>query len=252
MPACMAPTPGEAPTPFPATADNPAGRGKGGRRTAGKGAAPGAPRRPAHVVFARYTTLQDKASAKKTGASAVRLEAYRNARSVGEFFDLHPGSTTAARKDLAWDLNKGLCSAPGFVAQGNLRVARLDPAGTAHAATSVAYAVMAAASSAGPWASLPAAVRAVEAAAGSAAERALLARFAEYERVEADAHQEPLAGSLASLSSVIPGGNVDGLQLYSDVLVPAGECTIDEVRDAALRGPLRDHQGLPCAASSIP
>ena len=196
--------------------------------------------------------LQCEASAKKTGASAVRLETYRTARSVGEFFDLHPETTAAARKDLVWDLNRGLCGVPGLVAQGNLRAARLDPAGTAHAATSVAYAVMAAASSVDPWAPLPAAVCAVEAAAGNATERALLARFVEYERAEADAHQEPLAGSLASLSSAVPGGNGDGLQLYSDVLVPADECTFDEVRDAALRDELRDHQGLPCAPSSIP
>ena len=103
-----------------------------------------------------------------------------------------------------------------------------------------------------PLAPLPLAVCAIEAAAGNATERALLARFAEYERVEADAHQEPLAGSLASLASVMPGGNWDGLQLYSDVLFPAGECTSDKVRDAALRDELRDHQGLSCAPSSIP
>ena len=111
---------------------------------------------------------------------------------------------------------------------------------------------MAAVSFADPWAPLPAAVCAVEAAAGNATERALLARFAEFERVEADAHQEPLAGYLASLSSVMPGGNGDGLQLYSDVHVPAGECAFGEVRDAALRDELRDHQGLPCAPGSIP
>ena len=51
----------------------------------------------------------------------------------------------------------------------------------------------------GPWTPLPAAVHAVEAAAGGATESALLARFAEYEWTEADAHHEPLAGSLTSL-----------------------------------------------------
>ena len=96
---------------------------------------------------------------------------------MGEFFDLHLESAAAARKDLAWDLSKGLCSAPGFIARGDLRAARLDPAGTAHAATSVACAVMAAASSADPWAPLPSAECAVEAAAGNATERALLARL---------------------------------------------------------------------------
>ena len=243
---------GRAPAPSPATTGAPAGRGKGGRRTAGQGAALGKSRGPSYVVFARDTALQYEASAKKTGSSAVRLETYRSARSAGEFFDLHPGSAAAARRDLTWDLNKGLCSAPRFIARGDLKAARMNSAGTAHAATSVAYAVMAAASSVDPWAPLPAAVCAVEAAAGNATERALLARFVEYERAEADAHQEPLAGSLASLSSAVPGGNGDGLQLYSDVLVPADECTFDEVRDAALRDELRDHQGLPCAPSSAP
>ena len=238
--------------PSPATADARTGRGKGERRVAGKRAAPRVPRGPAHVVFARDTALRYEASAKKTGASADRPEAYRGASSVGEFFDRHPGSATIARKDLAWDLNKGHCSVSGFVAQCNLKVARLDSTGAAHAATGVAYAVMAAVSSAGPWKPLPAAVCAVEAAAGDATERALLARFAEFERVEADTHQEQLAGSLASLSSVMPGGNGDGLRLYSVVLVPAGECAFDEVRDAALRDDLRIHQGLPCTPGSIP
>ena len=123
----------------------------------------------------------------------------------------------------------------------------MDPAGVSHA-------VMAAASITGPWAPLPAAVHAVEAAAlrGDSSESALLAPFAEYELLGADAHWKPLAGSLASLASAMPGGNGDGLRLYSDVLVPADECTSDEVRDATLRDELRDHQGLPCAPSSAP
>ena len=100
-------------------------------------------------------------------------------------------------------------------------------AGSAHAAASMAYAVMAAASSADRLAPLPAAVCAVEAVAGDATkravtERALLARFAEFERVEPDAQQGPLAGSLTSLTAAVPGGHGDGLRMYSD-----------EVRDAA-------------------
>ena len=39
--------------------------------------------------------------------------------------------------------------------------------------------------------------------------------------------------------------------MYSDVLVSAGGCTFDEIRDAALRDELRDHHGLPCAPGSI-
>ena len=93
--------------PSPTTEDAPTGRDKGEHRVAGKGAAPRAPRGPAHVVFARDTALRYKASAKKTGASADRLEAYRGARSLGEFFDRHPRYAATARKDLAWDLSKG-------------------------------------------------------------------------------------------------------------------------------------------------
>ena len=43
-------------------------------------------------------------------------------------------------------------------------------------------------------------------------------------------------GSLASFASAMPGGDGDGLRLYSDVLIPAGEYVFDEARDAALRG----------------
>ena len=73
-------------------------------------------------------------SAMKPGTSATRLDAYRSARSVGEFFGLHPGPTTTALKDLALDLFKGLCSTPGFVAPRLLKSAWLDSAGVAHAA----------------------------------------------------------------------------------------------------------------------
>ena len=113
---------------------------------------------------------------------------------------------------------------------------------------------MCAASIAGPWAPLPAVVHAVEAAAlrGDSTESALLAQFAEYERAEAVGHQEPLAGSLASLASVMPGGDGDVLRFYSDVHIPADGYTFDEVRGVALRDELLDHQGLPCAPSSTP
>ena len=84
---------------------------------------------------------------------------------------------------------------------------------------------MSAASVADIWAPLPAAVHAVEAAAsrGGTTEGALLEQFEKYERIEADVHQKPLAGSLASLASAMPGGDGVGLQLYSSVLVPAHE-----------------------------
>ena len=50
----------------------------------------------------------------------------------------------------------------------------------------------------------------------------------------------------------MPGGDGDGLRMYSDALVPTGGCALDEVRDTALRDELRDHRGLPCAPGSIP
>ena len=92
---------------------------------------------------------------------------------MGEFFVPHPGSTATARRDLAWDLERQLCGIPGFVPRGNPKGARLDSAGTAQTAVNTTYAVMAAASPAGPWAPLPAAVCAVGAATGDAAKRAL-------------------------------------------------------------------------------
>ena len=112
---------------------------------------------------------------------------------------------------------------------------------------------MAAASIADHWAPRPKAMHAAAAATprGDTTESALLARFAEYERIGAETHQEPLAGSLVSLASAMPGGDGGGLRLYSGVLVPDGECTFDEVRNAALRDELRDHRGLPCAPSSF-
>ena len=60
--------------------------------------------------------LRYKASARKSGESAARLDAYRGARGVGEFFDIHPGPAAAARKDLGWHLSNGLCSTPGYTA----------------------------------------------------------------------------------------------------------------------------------------
>ena len=108
----------------------------------------------------------------------------------------------------AGDLKVGHCSTPGFAAPSGLGSVRLGPAEVAHAA-------MTAASIVDLWAHLPAAVRAVEAAAsrGDATKSTFLAQFAQYERTDADAHQEPLAGSLASLTFAMPGGNGDGLRL---------------------------------------
>ena len=79
------------------------------RRTPCGESASGAQKGPSRVTF-RVTSPQIAllwydASATKLGASGTRLAAYRSARSVGEFFDLHPESATVvARKDLGYDL----------------------------------------------------------------------------------------------------------------------------------------------------
>ena len=80
----------------------------------------------------------------------------------------------------------------------------------------------------------------------------MLAQFAQYERLEAGASQEPLAGSLVSFASFTPDGIRDGPRLYSDVLVPSDERTFGEVQGEPLRGELQEHRGLPCAPGSAP
>ena len=109
------------------------------------------------MVFPHGNLLRYEPSAKKSGLSAARLNAYRSARNVGEFFDLHPGPAGQAGKDLAWDLSKGYCSIPGFAVPRPLRSVRLGPVGKAHA-------IMRATSIVDPWAPLPAMVHAVGAA----------------------------------------------------------------------------------------
>ena len=71
----------------------------------GLAAAPGSsarychlPARPCHPLD---TLLRYWPGARKTGASAARLDIYRSARSVGNFFGLHPGPAGVARRDLA-------------------------------------------------------------------------------------------------------------------------------------------------------
>ena len=102
---------------------------------------------------------------------------------------------------------RGALQHPGFAAPRPLRSVRLGPVGKAHA-------IMRAASIVGPLAPLPALVHAVGAATprGDSTESALLAQFAEYERVEADGYRVSHAGSLASLASVMPGGGGDGFR----------------------------------------
>ena len=53
------------------------------------------------------------------------------------------------------------------------------------------------------------------------------------------------------LASFTPEGDGDEFRLYSDVLVPAGECAFEETRSAAFRDELRDHLGQPCAPGSV-
>ena len=192
-------------------------------KDAGGEASSGSPEEPSRVTFARDDVLQYKASAQKR------------------------------EEVLEWDLGKRLRITPGFAAPRRIKPAGLD-------GTSVAHAVMAAASIACPWAPCPA-VHAVTAVAprGGAIESSLLAQFAEHGRIEADTHQEPLAGSLVSLASVTPGGDGDGLRLYSGVLVSADECaseTSSGTTAASLARPAAPHRStsrrtpLPRASSS--
>ena len=86
-------------------------------------AAAGTPEEPARVTFSRDTMLRYKAGAqKRKGAdSTAMLEAYRSVRSVGEFFDPHPGPPGAASRDLGWNLGRRLCSTPGFAPPRRLK-----------------------------------------------------------------------------------------------------------------------------------
>ena len=149
-------------------------------------------------------------------ASVARLDAYRHARSVGEFFNLHPGPPGVARDRLGWNLAKHLRSTPGFAPPERLKSARLEEIG-------VVYAAMAAASAKEPWEPSSTTVYAVTAAAprGGESEGALLTQFTEYGRLEEDASHEPLTGFLLSLAPLTPDGDGHGPWLYSDALVPA-------------------------------
>ena len=74
----------------------------------GEGARRGAERRI--IRLAPEMALLYQAEAKKRGKSAGRLQLYRVARTIGEFFSRHPGSEGEAAADLTNDLKRGLCA----------------------------------------------------------------------------------------------------------------------------------------------
>ena len=83
------------------------------------------------VRLAPETPVRYHPEAKKTGKSALRLLRYRSARTVGEFFDLHPGTEGEANADLANDLKKGLCATDPPLGRGDFDSVAIDQAGRA-------------------------------------------------------------------------------------------------------------------------
>ena len=71
---------------------------------------------PVRARLALTADLSFLACARKRSGSllAARFETYCTARTVGEFFELHPGPSRAARADLARDFRRGLCHVPGY------------------------------------------------------------------------------------------------------------------------------------------
>ena len=94
------------------------------------------------MSFPRDRPLTFAAGHHKKGYSDKLFKLYRKARTVGEYFDLHPGDTAQTRQrfgndsnsrldtkrastDLAYDLSKGICSIPGYHPKGTLRLVTL-------------------------------------------------------------------------------------------------------------------------------
>ena len=117
-----------------------AGTSKRSASTAKKGACKDTT--PLHP-FPRDTVLLFHPGKSKRGYSGKLFEVYLNARTVGEYSDLHPGDThqvrkrqgndptrkpdaRSASKGLANDLQRFLCSIPGYTAGQNLKFAKQD------------------------------------------------------------------------------------------------------------------------------
>ena len=110
---------------------------------------------------------------------------YREARTVGEFFDLHPGNEAHARADFTDDLKKQLCSTPGLGPR-DFKKAELDHA------VGRARAVLAATARGQAPGALAAAVGAVTAAPTrqTPTESELLSSFAAHEELEEEPVQK--------------------------------------------------------------
>ena len=114
----------------PARSQGKAGKGAAQGKKGG-GAQRGAERRI--IRLAPETTLLYQPEAKKRGKSAERLEQYRAARTIGEFFGRHPGTEGEAAADLTNDLKKGLCETDPPLGPCDFDSVRIDQVGRARA-----------------------------------------------------------------------------------------------------------------------
>ena len=85
---------------------------------------------PVDARLALATDLPFLADARMRPGSwpAARFEVHCPARTVGKFSELHPGPPNAARADLAHDVCRGLCHAPGYSPPRGKLLRTLSPA----------------------------------------------------------------------------------------------------------------------------
>ena len=132
------------------------------------------------AIFPSEIELRFHTTGRKSGESASRFAPCSKATTVGEFYELHPGSADYATQDLRNDLTRPipLCVVPGFTPTKDLRIAPPRPR-KASRAKGVRWSVRARAarvsSVKGVGADVPL----------PATEQALLQRFAQYEKLGA-------------------------------------------------------------------
>jgi len=87
------------------------------------------------AIFPTETELRFHATDRKSGESASRFAPCSKATTVGEFYELHPGSADYATQDLRNDLTRPipLCVIPGFTPTKDLRIAPPRPRKAARA-----------------------------------------------------------------------------------------------------------------------
>ena len=109
-------------------------QGRHGGRALQRGGGPG----PGVVRLAPGTKLNFRPGAKKRGLSAERLERYRGARKVGEFFDLQPGPEGRAKAALTNDLKRQLCETKPLLRPCDFKRVELNHAERARAVLAAA------------------------------------------------------------------------------------------------------------------